>query len=196
MRGKPRILLMGDSIRMAYYPLVAKLLENEAEVVEIPENGDHTAKTKKKLKKWLKGLDGSTLALVHFNNGAHDIKRLFDKKKNRTPLEKYLKNQLGIIKILRASTPAKLIWATTTPVMQDRHFRVEKTNFIAADQIELYNRKARELMQREGIPVNDLNRIITNGGAETCLSEDGVHMAEKGNRLLAEAVAEALRKCL
>ena len=37
--------------------------------------------------------------------------------------------------------------------------------------------------------VNHLHDAVARGGLEQCVCEDGVHMTEFGNRLLAEAVA-------
>ena len=181
---------------MHYYPLVKEMLKDVAEVVEIPENCDHTKKTKKKLKKWLKGLDGSTLSLVHFNNGVHDISRYVKKKSNQVPLPKYIQNLQKIIGILRTQTPATLIWATSTPIIEERHFNIEKGKLASLERIQAYNREAILLMKSEQIPINDLNSVIIDGGIDSCMSEDGIHMAEKGNKLLADAVARTLQKYL
>src|SRR5438552_4159509 len=71
----PRVLLLGDSIRLGYAPLVAKKLAGKAEVISPKENGGDTANTLKLLDQWL--ADGKPL-IVHFNCGLHDLK--FDKK--------------------------------------------------------------------------------------------------------------------
>ena len=43
------------------------------------------------------------------------------------------------------------------------------------------------------VPVNDLHKVIANVNPDTCLRKDGVHMNEKGNKLLADAVAGAIK---
>src|SRR5437899_9672601 len=79
----PRVLLLGDSIRLGYAPLVAKKLAGKAEVIGPKENGGDTANTLKLLDQWL--ADGKPL-IVHFNCGLHDLK--FDKKtqKHQVPI--------------------------------------------------------------------------------------------------------------
>src|SRR4051812_6362490 len=49
----PRVLLVGDSIRLGYAPLVAKKLAGKAEVISIPDNFADTATTLKMLDKVL-----------------------------------------------------------------------------------------------------------------------------------------------
>src|SRR5437868_7094599 len=62
----PRVLLLGDSIRLGYAPLVAKKLAGKAEVHSPAENGGDTANTLKLLDRWL--ADGKPL-VVHINCG-------------------------------------------------------------------------------------------------------------------------------
>src|SRR5262249_25780297 len=71
----PRVLLIGDSIRLGYAPLVAKKLAGRAEVVSFPDNGGDTANLQTILDKWL--AEGKP-TVVHFNCGLHDLK--FEKK--------------------------------------------------------------------------------------------------------------------
>src|SRR5438876_11405382 len=71
----PKVLLLGDSIREGYAPLVAKRLAGIAEVIQPKENGGDTANTLKLLDTWIG--DGK-LVVVHFNCGLHDLK--LDKK--------------------------------------------------------------------------------------------------------------------
>jgi hypothetical protein len=194
---KPRIMLMGDSIRQHYTPLVAKLLENVAEIVQIQdENGKHTKRTEKKLIKWLKRVDGSCLSIIHFNNGLHDLAWHRKKKKSRVPLEKYKKNLCKMIEKFHANSPAKLIFATTTPVLTERHKTINPTYMVWEDLQVEYNNTAKAIMTQEQIPVNDLDSVIRREGVEKCLSQDGVHMTEFGNILLARTVAEFLRNHL
>src|SRR5437764_801957 len=94
----PRVLLVGDSIRLGYAPLVAKKLAGRAEVVSFPENGGDTANLLKLLDKWL--ADGKPV-VVHFNCGLHDLK--LDKKTGRhqVPLDQYEANLKKIVERLR-----------------------------------------------------------------------------------------------
>jgi lysophospholipase L1-like esterase len=193
--NKPRIMLMGDSIRMNYAPIVAKILENEAEIVHIvDENGEHTKKTKEKLVKWLKQVDGSTLSIIHFNNGVHDLSWNVKKKKSKVPISKYEKNLHKIIQIFREKTSAKLLWATLTPINTEKHKKTKPNFLVREDLHSQYNKIALKVMEEEGIPVNDIGSVIINEGIEKCMVEDGVHMNDHGYKLLANTVADFLRQ--
>ena len=194
---KPRIMLMGDSIRMNYAPIVAKILENEAEVVHIvDDNGEHTKKTKKNLVKWLKQADGKTLSIIHFNNGLHDLSWHVKKKKSKVPIPKYEKNLHKIIQMFRKKTSAKLLWATITPIDEEKHKTTNPVHLVREDLHIEYNKISLKVMKEENIPVNDIESVIRNEGIDKCMIEDGVHMNEYGYNLLANVVADFLRKYL
>jgi lysophospholipase L1-like esterase len=188
---KPRILLLGDSIRMAYAPLVRERLQGKAEVLDVSENCEDSHKYLKRLQKWLKKADAANLDIIHFNCGLHDIKRKFKSIKNQQSIEKYQINLIDIIAQLRKNSPAKLIWATTTPVIYELHHKNKGFDRFEADVLR-YNNIATKIMEDHQIPINNLNQIIEKNSPETCIREDGVHMTEKGNNLLAEAVSAFL----
>src|SRR5258708_6402195 len=98
----PKVLLLGDSIREGYAPLVAKKLEGVAEVIAPKENGGDTANTLKMLDDWLKA---GKPVVVHFNCGLHDLK--FAKKTNafQVPPDDYAKNLKAIAERLKKETP-------------------------------------------------------------------------------------------
>src|SRR5262245_8680363 len=83
---RPQVLLLGDSIRLGYAPIVTKKLEGVAEVFSFPENGGDSASTLKQLEAWAHEEKLSLRAppvplpalIVHFNCGLHDLK--FGKK--------------------------------------------------------------------------------------------------------------------
>ncbi|MDP6380967.1 MAG: SGNH/GDSL hydrolase family protein, partial [Phycisphaerae bacterium] len=63
---KPRVLLLGDSIRMSYAPVVAEALEGVADVVSPEDNGAHTLYTLYRLEAWL-AQAGGTPDVIHWN---------------------------------------------------------------------------------------------------------------------------------
>src|SRR5262245_46150553 len=67
----PKVVLIGDSIRLGYAPLVAKKLEAKAVVVSPPPNGGDSANVLKNLGEWVLREKPD---LVHFNCGLHDLK--------------------------------------------------------------------------------------------------------------------------
>ena len=60
-------------------------------------------------------------------------------------------------------------------------------------EIKQYNTAALTIVQREGLPVNNLHEVIMRNGFSQCLSEDGCHMTEFGNEVLSDAVVKAIR---
>ena len=84
---------------------------------------------------------------------------------------------------------ARLAFATTTSVITERMapgFRRENAT------IEAYNDIAREVMQREGVAVDDLYPVARDM-PEDWHALDGTHFTEEGYRALAQAVASFLR---
>ena len=53
MSDKPKVLLLGDSIRMSYKPEVTHLLAGKAEVVDPADNCQHSLYTLSSLDGWI-----------------------------------------------------------------------------------------------------------------------------------------------
>ena len=66
----PRVMLLGDSIRMSYQPLVAELLAGRAEVFGPRVNGRFALFTLTSIPDWI--AEFGRPDLVHWNNGIHD----------------------------------------------------------------------------------------------------------------------------
>ena len=199
---RPRVLLMGDSIRLGYAPLVAKKLDGVAEVFSFPENGGDTTVTLKQLESWVRDRkppfetppDAKARPLiVHFNCGLHDLK--FGKKSqtHQVPLPDYEKNLAAIVTRLRAWTP-HVFFASTTPIIDERH-ATRKADFDRFDKdVKAFNERAVKVMGSLGVPVNDLDRVVRAGGPADLLGADGTHYTPAGKELLAEAVADVIRR--
>lgn len=190
----PRVLLLGDSIRMGYAPLVAKKLDGVAVVVHPgPEQGGDTANTLKHLDKWV----GDTKpAVIHWNNGLHDLKRSKKAKTHQVPVEQYGKNLAEIADRLGKVAPGRVVFANTTPILDDRH-AARKADFdrLEAD-VTAYNAAAAKTLLPLGVPVHDLHRVVEDGGAGKLLGKDGTHYTPDGYERLAEAVADCVRRQL
>jgi lysophospholipase L1-like esterase/dienelactone hydrolase len=187
----PRVLLLGDSIRLGYAPLVAKRLAGKAEVVSPKENGGDSVNTLRQLDKWL--ADGKPL-VVHFNCGIHDTKFFREKQTNQVPPEQYEANLREIVGRLRQVTP-HVIFATTTPILDER--RPAKGDYAVRDaDVTRYNERAVKVMLDLGVPVDDLNFIVRDGGPADLISKDGTHYTAAGNERLADAVADCVLRQL
>jgi lysophospholipase L1-like esterase/dienelactone hydrolase len=188
----PKVLLLGDSIREGYAPLVAKKLDGVAEVIAPKENGGDTANTLKMLDK---ALEAGKPVVVHFNCGLHDLK--FSKKSNtfQVPPDDYVKNLKTIAERLRKETP-HVVFATTTPIIDDRH-AARKADFDRFDKdVKACNERAVKVMLELGVPVDDLYRIVQDGGPAEMLGKDGTHYTPAGNERLADAVTDCVRRQL
>ena len=159
MATKPRVLLLGDSIRMSYQPLVAQMLRGEAEVVGPEDNCQFSLFTLSSLDRWLGQLGAP--AIVHWNNGLHDVGHNPGRSPVQIPLEMYCANLEHVLLWLRAITP-NVIWATMTPVHPSRPFTDEAWSW-RNEEIDRYNAAAVALMQSHGVPINDLHSSSGRG---------------------------------
>ncbi len=182
----PKVLLAGDSISFGYGSLVQAILRNKFEVSNLPENGGTSANLLAHIDDWMvkPGYD-----IIHVNCGLHDIAIECETRRHRAPLEQYRMNVEEIIRRLKDETSAIIVWATTTPVIDERH--TARKGFDRHEQdVSVYNEAARRIMLKLNVPINDLHRVIEDAKKEICIGPDGVHMTETGYALLAKAVTE------
>ena len=190
----PRVVLHGDSIRMAYAPVVAKQLEGKAVILSFKANGTDSTNQLKTINQWA---IAEKPDVVHFNCGIHDTKK--DKKtgKFQTSPEQYEKNLRQIVETLRKQTGAKVIFALTTPIHDERaiKLRADKSyDLLDASTIE-YNKIAERVMQELKVPVNDLRSVLGDADEQAQLIQpDGVHYTPAGNAKLGKAVADVVEK--
>jgi len=170
---RKKALLLGDSIRMSYQPLVAEMLSGRAEVVGPAENCQFSEYTlASSLDGWLAELGRPDV--VHWNNGLHDVGHNPERSPVQYPVQTYLANLAAILKKLR-QTGAIVIWGTTTPVHPDRPFLDTQWSW-----------------RNEDIPVNDLHAIVASS-PDLYLAEDMLHLSEEGKKKCAEAVSAAIQ---
>jgi len=197
----PQIVLLGDSIRMGYQNVVVRELAEVATVWFPEENGCHTKHTLARLPVWFADRQP---ALIHLNIGLHDmwvnescgnVQESQDGSGNRHPIPVYLADMRQVFEWLRANTSARLVFALTTPVDQDRqrtspYGRVVRRN---AD-IPRYNAAVRPLAESLGVGVNDLHTVVEEAGVDRMIADDGVHFRPEGYEVLGQAVAARIRQ--
>ena len=190
----PNVLIIGDSISMGYTDGVRKLLEGKANVSRPPCNCAYSGNGVNNVQSWL----GTTKwDVVHFNFGIWNTHCLYRGKlvldrskykpedlKRRYTTEQHVENLSKIVAVLK-KTGAKLIWASTTPFVsygEDTKLLVVKNN-----------KAAKELMDKQGITVNDLYSLALPHLKEW-QSADGCHFAtyEPLAKQVATTVADAL----
>lgn len=200
----PNVLILGDSISIAYTPMVIEALAGKANVSRPKANCGPTTNYLKALDNWLTG-PGVTHAantkwdIIHFNAGLHDLcyrnpdAKVYGKrdKVNGTlsvTLEDYEQNLETIVQRLK-KTGATIIFANTTVVPEGEAGRK------VGDDLR-YNEVAAKVMARHGIAVNDLQALTATFPPKLFRKPGDVHYTEQGSQKLADQVCTAIAKQL
>jgi hypothetical protein len=191
----PNVLILGDSISIAYTLPVREKLRGKANVFrpmrpdKQPDNCGDTPIGLAKLEHWL----GETRwDVIHFNWGLWDLcyrhpeskeqgNRDKVKGKLSTPPEEYERNLEKLVARLKASG-ARLVWASTTVVPDG-----EAGRFVGDDA--KYNSIAARVMERHHIPVNDLHATSKAFAPAMFVKPGDVHFTPEGSAKLAAQVA-------
>jgi lysophospholipase L1-like esterase len=187
-----QVVLIGDSIRMRYQAMVAEAFETEAEVWGPEENGGTSENVLAHFDEWVVDRRPEVL---HLNAGLHDLGRWGETREPRVGLEAYKENVREILRRATTQTDAAVIWALTTPVNERWHHDRKEFDRLEAD-VAAYNDVAIGAAREFGVAVNDLHATVMEAGRDDLLEPDGVHFTERGSRLLADAVAAAVRQHL
>jgi len=191
MPDLPKVLLLGDSIRMSYQPLVARLLEGKATVVGPSDNCQYSLFTLSSLDRWIGELGQPDI--VHWNNGIHDAGHNPQRYPVQIPIDMYRANLELILNQLTAWT-RNVMWASSTPVHPDRPF-LDTTWSWRNEEIKRYNEVAQALMKARGVPINDLHALVWKH-LPAFLCEDQLHLSEAGQEACAKAVADGVSRWL
>lgn len=189
----PKVVLVGDSIRLGYAPLVAQKLDGKATIVSVKQNGGDSSNILKNLEEWIIKEQPS---VVHLNCGLHDLKLDRKTKQYQVPLADYARNLKEIVRRIKTETSATLIFATTTPILDARHAQRKAAFDRLEADVQRYNAVAIQVMRDAGVPVHDLHWVVEQGGAEELLGKDGTHYTRPGYETLAEAVADCVQRQL
>ncbi len=146
----PRVLLIGDSICNGYHTAVEKALQGKCLVAMLATSsalGDPALTEQVKLL-----LGNYKFTAIHFNIGLHGWDSTEQQYRQEFP---------KLLKVIRQGAPtAKLIWATSTPCRKQapklREF--DERN----ERVKARNKIVIELAAAEGIPVDDLYRLVEN----------------------------------
>ena len=193
----PRVLLIGDSISIGYTLPVRQMLKGKANVHRIPENGAFSQNGLDKIESWL---GQGKWDVIHFNFGIWDT-HLLDAQGSlisgagelagktghiRTPIPQYRANLEKLIAAMDR-TGAKLIWATTTPVMLRTPARLK--------DIPKYNAAAAAVMAAHGVLADDLYSLVMPRVKEL-QTEDRCHFTPEGYEYLGGQVAQSIMAAL
>ena len=188
----PQVLLIGDSISLGYTPHVVAALQDQADVTHHKGNAQHTGTGLAKIEQWIGETEWD---VIHFNWGLWDlcyrhpeskVQGRRDKARGTltTSLEQYEQN-LDVLVARLKKTNASLIWAHTTTVPAG-----EAGRKVGDD--DKYNAAAARVMEKHGIPVNDLNTLTDSFPPELYTAPGNVHFTTAGSKRLGDAVAEKI----
>ena len=134
--------------------------------------------------------------VIQLNCGIHDLTYLNEAKKvtgpkaggkPQVPLDEYRANLETIVARLK-KTGAQLIWCSTTPMNHPDVYRLP-------DDVDRYNEVAKEVMEKNGVRINDLNRRV-HDFKKPMWTPEGVHYTPEGYRELAKAAAPVIEAAL
>lgn len=183
--AKPfRVLLVGDSVMYGYQSEVMQALNDTAHFdVWLTPWHLNSDGLRQKLRKYV---SGEKYDVIHFNIGLHGW------QEGRIPKGQYESLLRQYVDVLLADAgPAKLIWASTTPMMtKETPRQIDPVN---NPTIVKRNAIAERVMIEKGITINDL---YTPMSENLNMGVDQFHWSDEGKQLQAKAVAQAIRKAL
>lgn len=189
-----KVTLLGDSIRKGYQSYVSLFLPDNVAIWGPEENTQHSVHLLANSPRWIKNQPAD---IIHLNSGLHDIKNIpYHSRKPLVSAELYAENIERIIKYIHFCLPECIvIWSTTTPVNDEKalaaHESAQDFSRYNEDVIK-YNEISKKIMQRLGVPVNDLYAFVMKADRKLIMKDDGVHFTDLGNELLGEQVANSI----
>ncbi len=193
-----RIVLIGDSIRQNYEPLVREKLAGVCEVYAPKANCAYTLCSIFNIRDWFKEMGIDHADLIHWNNGIWEHHRNADDNEPFTSPELYLSLTKRLHRQMKRYSD-NILWASTIPAgpaySPDGHILLYLSREDWDREIALYNGIASAYFKSEGVAVNDLNGLIASDPARY-VCEDGIHLTDEGKEAAAEQVANAIRKAL
>lgn len=193
-----KVLLIGDSIRMGYEPFLRASLPEGWELMAPGSNCQSTSNILSHWEEWIDEPckvfkeDSAAEQIIHINAGLHDIRYDPGSLRPVTQLEDYRDNLNRLFSGL-SKVPAQIVWATSTPFLEDQHNREKDSRRFFSD-LEGYNRVACEMARARGVRVNDLFSVLVLQGFQQHLQSDGIHYQESGYRIMAKAVLNYLKQ--
>ncbi len=184
------VLLIGDSIRMFYEKEVQARLGDAYTVYAPQDNCRFSSFVLNSLRFWLAQFPPPDI--IHFNAGLWDTAILYKEDGCFISLDEYVRNMKKILRVLK-STGATLIFATTTPVSDEKDtLPGPMPPAHKNSDIVRYNAAVLEAFKDEDIFINDLFSLLYDE-KERYLRDDMIHPNEEGVKLIGGAVAQMIK---
>jgi lysophospholipase L1-like esterase len=180
----PTLHIVGDSISIHYGPYLQTMLNGImtysrkiAPDGSLDDSGAANGGDSALVLDYLRALQPDRpFDLLLINCGLHDIKRAVTTHELQVPLDHYEANLREIL--TRAQQlAARTIWIRTTPVIDERHNRLNTTFHRFEADVEAYNAAADRIMQEHGIALIDLFTFTRNLGPDVYV--DHVHYTDE-----------------
>lgn len=195
----PKLFLIGDSISIQYGPFLEKYLagfvqferkqdDGQAEKnLDVPTgaNGGDSRMVLAFLSAKIKD-SGFNPDYLLLNCGLHDIKRDPSTNKIQVSDQVYRENLEAIVKLLQKKH-IQLIWMRTTPVVDSIHNTNQYSFHRYATDLQIYNKIADDVCQKNKIPEIDLFSFTEKLGVDQFA--DHVHYKEPARNLQAAFIA-------
>lgn len=177
-----QVMLLGDSLRMGYQPVVSELLSGKATVSGPSENGRWAGYTLNSLRFWINGMP--TPDVIHWNCGLWDLGDDYGLGRPFSLPEEFESALERTITVVEKLFPkAKLIMATIMP-----------TDNPDSSDIEGYNEIIKKVASRRNIQVNDLFPLVKEN--ISIIGPDHIHFTKEGFELVGKRVADVIEKAL
>ena len=173
----PRVLLVGDSITHNYQEKIRELLKGVCYVDYISTS--YAIDTDIYNKLVYAFMTDSKYDLIHFNHGLHGIH--LSKRSYKSRMKKLLS---------KVAEDVKLILATSTIVYREGNKRLDGAWM---KRVRERNAAVQEIAEEKGCNVDDLYTVSTSIPKEYRYV-DGTHYLQEGYAILAETVADCIRK--
>lgn len=190
---KPKILIIGDSISIGYFPYVKEKLADKAIVAHNPGNAQHSGTGLQKIEEWL---GDEKWDIIQCNWGLWDLcyrhpDSKIPGKKDKVngnitfSLAEYEVNLDAIITKLKTLSDAKLIFVTTSYVPKNEPGRFK-------EDAVLYNEIAQKVMKKHSIEVNDIYDDSIRIHSKDGKGSNDVHYKAEGYEQLGELISQCL----
>lgn len=177
-----QVMLLGDSLRMGYQPVVSRLMEGKANVSGPSENGRWAGYTLNSLRFWKDGMPIPDV--VHWNCGLWNLGDDYGLGRPFTLPDEFVSELERTITVVHKLYPeAKLIMATIMP-----------TDNPDSSDIESYNEIIKEVAARNDIPVDDLFPVVKENPG--LIGPDHIHLTDEGYEIVAAKVVSAIEKVM
>lgn len=185
-----KILLIGDSIRQGYDKYVKHALKDNYDVCYPKDNCRFAQYVLRHIYDWKNDLELDDVAVVHWNTGLWDTLVLYEDGCLTPPefYEYFIDRICNRIKILFPN--AKVIFATSTPILEER-FTTPEISYRKNSDIEKYNEIACKVAKRYEFYINDLY-AVTKDVPESYYSDMTHLYTPEGAQLHTNAVLKSI----